>query len=96
MKTPEFNIEEILKRIDQQVRVISRYMKLGSNTQTEDIFFDNTEFQYLMNISKGLAQKWRDEGVIPYSQIGSKIYYKLTDINKLLESNYINNNSSKD
>jgi len=95
MKDLNFNAEEILKRIDQQVRVISKYMKLDSSLDENAIFFDNTEFQYLMNISKRTAQSWRDEGIISYSQIGNKIYYKLSDIKKLLEKNYINNNRVK-
>jgi DNA-binding MarR family transcriptional regulator len=95
MKDLNFNAEEILKRIDQQVRVISKYMKLDSSLDENAIFFDNTEFQYLMNISKRTAQSCRDEGIISYSQIGNKIYYKLSDIKKLLEKNYINNNRVK-
>ena len=41
-----------------------------------------------MNISKRTAQTWRDEGVVSFSQIGSKIYYRMSDVEKLLEKNY--------
>ena len=46
-----------------------------------------------MNISKRTAQTWRDEGLISYSQVGSKIYYRMSDVQKLLDSNY--NQASK-
>jgi uncharacterized membrane protein len=46
-----------------------------------------------MNISKRTAQTWRDEGIISYSQVGSKIYYRMSDVQKLLDSNY--NQASK-
>ncbi|WP_272973049.1 helix-turn-helix domain-containing protein, partial [Croceibacter atlanticus] len=49
---------------------------------------DNQEFLQLMNISKRTAQTWRDEGVISFSQIGSKIYYRMSDVQKLLDNNY--------
>lgn len=51
-------------------------------------FITNYEFIELMGISKRTAQTWRDEGVIAFSQIGSKIYYQMDDIKKLLETNY--------
>lgn len=54
----------------------------------EDQFLDNQEFMQLMNISKRTAQSWRDEGVISFSQIGSKIYYRMSDVRRLLDNNY--------
>lgn len=54
----------------------------------EDTFLDNQEFMQLMNISKRTSQTWRDEGIISFSQIGSKIYYRMSDVQKLLDNNY--------
>jgi uncharacterized membrane protein len=41
-----------------------------------------------MNISKRTAQTWRDEGIISFSQVGRKIYYRMSDVQRLLDSNY--------
>lgn len=54
----------------------------------EATFLDNQEFIQLMNISKRTCQSWRDSGVISYSQIGSKIYYRMSDVQELLDKNY--------
>lgn len=54
----------------------------------EETFLDNQEFIQLMNISKRTAQTWRDEGIVSFSQIGSKIYYKMKDVDVLLSKNY--------
>ena len=43
-------------------------------------FLDNQEFIQLMHISKRTAQYWRDSGLIPFSQIGNKLYYKMADV----------------
>ena len=48
-------------------------------------FVGNEEFMELMGISKRTAQCWRDEGIIAFSQVGSKIYYSMTDIAKLMQ-----------
>lgn len=51
-------------------------------------FMDNEEFLQLMGISKRTAQSWRDEGKISFSQVGNKIYYKMSDVDKLLAEYY--------
>ena len=80
--------EKMLKRLDQQVALIVSQMKLGSKLDPEDVFFDNQEFMSLMNISKRTAQEWRNKKIIEFSQVGNKIYYRLSDIQKLLNDNY--------
>jgi hypothetical protein len=42
----------------------------------------------LLKVCKRTAQTWRDEGKISFSQVGNKIYYKLTDVEKLMQENY--------
>lgn len=80
--------EKILRRLDEQVALIVTKLKIGSKTNPEDVFFDNQEFIKLMNISKRSAQEWRNKKIINYSQVGNKIYYRLSDIQNLLNDNY--------
>jgi len=63
--------------------------KLKKIQSLKDVFLDNQEFLQVMNISKRTAQNWRDSGIIAYSQIGAKIYYRVSDIEELLNKNYI-------
>ncbi len=51
-------------------------------------WLDNQEFMQLLKISKRTAQNYRDAGLISFSQIGSKIYYKLSDVEDLLKKHY--------
>lgn len=74
---------ELLKKIDEVKTSLDEKQK-----NPKDVFVDNQEFLQLMNISKRTAQTWRDEGVVSFSQIGSKIYYRMSDVEKLLEKNY--------
>ena len=43
----------------------------------------------LLFISSRTLQRWRSMRILPYSRIGNKIYYRLADIEKLLESRRI-------
>lgn len=59
-----------------------------NQSKPEDHFIDNQEFTQLMKISKRTSQTYRDEGFISFSQIGNKIYYRMSDVKKLLDDNY--------
>jgi hypothetical protein len=71
--------------IEQLNNIEQRLKKIQYNN---DVFLDNQEFLQVMNISKRTAQSWRDEGIISFSQVGSKIYYRFSDIEELLNKNY--------
>lgn len=88
MRNYEERIENILKRLDEQMTIVVANLKLNEKIDPDDVFFDNQEFMKLMNISKRTAQEWRNKKVIEFSQVGNKIYYRLSDIKKLLNDNY--------
>lgn len=84
-------MEAIILTKDQYTELANKLdeinLKLSSTTDKEK-FLDNQEFIQLMKISKRTAQTWRDEGKIAFSQVGSKIYYKLGDVEGLLQGHY--------
>lgn len=45
----------------------------------------SSEVRKLLGVSPGTLQNLRVNGTLPFSRIGSIIYYKLEDIQKLLE-----------
>ena len=80
--------ENLLKKIHEETTEIHSQLKAGVFQNPEDIFYNNQEFMKLMDISKRTAQDWRDKKIIGYFQIGNKIYYRLSDIQALLNENY--------
>ena len=44
---------------------------------------------YFILISKRTLQNYRDRGILPFAQIGRKIYYKATDLDEFLESHHV-------
>jgi len=42
-----------------------------------------------LKISPSTLQRLRDNGALPHSKLGRKIYYKQSDIEKILEDNYV-------
>jgi hypothetical protein len=75
--------ERLLAKID------SHYARFTNQIEfADDPIIENSRFMELMGISGKTAQSWRDKGIIGYSQIGSKIYYRLSDIRELLEKHH--------
>jgi len=86
-------MEAVILTKDQYSELLAKLeninAQLNSKADTKkETFLDNQEFLQLMKISKRTAQTWRDEGKISFSQVGSKIYYKLSDVEKLLQAHY--------
>lgn len=78
---------------DQYVEIMDKLENISDTitlrNDKSEIYLDNQEFLMKMKISKRTAQTWRDEGKVSFSQVGSKIYYKLSDIEELLEKHYV-------
>lgn len=76
--------ESILNELDSIKKSMSKITK----TKHEDVYLDNSDLLRVLKISKRTAQTWRDEGIISFSQIGSKIYYKTSDIEEMMKKHY--------
>lgn len=61
-------------------------------------WLDNQEVCLMMNISKRTLQTYKDKGLLPFSRLSRKNYYKHSDMQALLEAgqpyNIISNGST--
>lgn len=83
-KTCREPLDKVMERLTRLETILAQKQQ----SEPENVFFDNQEFIQIMNISKRTAQAWRDSGIIAYSQVGGKVYYRLTDIHSLLEKHH--------
>jgi hypothetical protein len=51
-------------------------------------WLDNQDVMQALHISPRTLQTLRTNGTLPYSRIGNKIYYRKSDILKILSDNY--------
>lgn len=63
---------------------------IGKNrlAKTMENWVDGEEVQKALKISKRTLQSYRDKGVLGYTQFGNKLFYKVSEIEKLLEEKY--------
>lgn len=61
---------------------------LANQSQSlSDTWLDNQDVTMQLHISLRTLQELRSKGVIPYTKLGNKIYYRRADIDSLLTSN---------
>lgn len=84
-------LREIEIKLDETIKRLNKIQKDVFKSK----FIDNSDFIRLMQISSGTAKNWRNKGIIPYSQIENKFYYKIIDIQDVLNKYYKNSNNVK-
>ncbi|GAB7256845.1 helix-turn-helix domain-containing protein [uncultured Polaribacter sp.] len=92
-------IIDLLLTMSQEIKDIKARIDLIKYQKAEklkDNWIDNQEVMQSLHISKRTLQTFRTNGTIPYSKIQGKFYYKVADIEQLLQDNYYNHNFRKD
>jgi hypothetical protein len=68
---------------------VSQVRNLCGNDRNNEKWLDNEAVCKLLQISKRTLQSYRDNGTIPFSQIGHKCYYKTSDIEQFINKQQI-------
>lgn len=63
-------------------------LKKQADTPLGEKWMGNEEVCQLLSVSKRTLQNYRDENLLPFSQINHKIYYRASDIERFLKKNY--------
>ncbi len=61
----------------------------------DDPILDTEDLMKLLKISRRSLQTWRDTGLIEFSQVNGKFYYRVSAINRMLEAHKINKDDIK-
>ena len=67
----------------------------NTHTQKVENWLDSQEVCLLLGFSKRTLQYYRSSGRLAYSKIGSKIYYKSSDIERIIADSETQNQSAK-
>ena len=61
-----------------------------SNEELNSQWIESAEARKLLGVSPKTWQHYRDTRIIPFIQVGRKIYVKRADLNKFMQDHYIN------
>lgn len=74
--------KELRELLEMTENAVQKYTPIFK----EEKWLDNQEVCLMMNITKRTLQTYKDKGLLPYSKFNRKNYYKLTDVQALLEA----------
>ncbi len=80
----ELITREDLKQFKNEMLTEMKHLLKPEQGQSKQ-WLKSAEVRKLLNISPGTLQNLRINGTLRYTKIGGMMYYKLEDINKLLE-----------
>ena len=81
----ELVTREDLRRLEDLLKEIKQLIQPGQSQPKK--WLKSNEVRKMLNISPGTLQNLRINGTLRFTKMGSIIYYKLEDINKVLEEN---------
>jgi len=81
----ELITKEDLRRLENLLNEIKQIVQPGQGQSKK--WLKSSEVRKMLNISPGTLQNLRINGTLRFTKMGSIIYYKLEDINKILEEN---------
>jgi hypothetical protein len=73
--------EQMKQRFDDFAKQVKSFCGSGQN---KEAWLTNKDVCGLLQISSRTLQSYRDNGTLPYSQIGRKCYYKVSDVEELI------------
>ena len=88
-KTPAL-VAEFGDSLDRLLDGIENFMKNSRPTLGGERFLTDREVSARLKVSRRTLQDYRNNGVVSYYQLGGKILYKESDIERMVKSGYRN------
>lgn len=87
MKQMNESIQKILRDIDSMSECMQQLRK-SQLEKFNEAWISGHDVIKTLNISLRTLQSLRDSGLLPFSRINGKFFYKVSDLEKLMEENY--------
>ena len=81
--------EDMFLTILSQLKSLSIQIDSLKSQKSQNGWLTTEEAANFLKVTPRTMQNYRDLGTISFSQVGCKIYYKLSDLESQLENNYV-------
>ena len=78
-------LPEELEVILDRLKKIETILKTEQQGTSADPIMGTEGVMKLLNVSRRTLQNWRDQGIIEFSSVNGKFYYRVSGINKMLD-----------
>lgn len=84
--------QEFLSKVESELQELKTILLEKSESERASEWIESVKIPKLLGITRKTWQTYRDKRMIPFSQVGSKIFVKKADLDKFLDSHYIDKN----
>ncbi len=84
---------KLILELSSSVKEMTALLLVMKHSRTElfrESWIDCEQALNMLRISRRTLRSLRDSGTLPFSRINGKFYYKVNDLEKLLNQNYTN------
>ena len=76
--------------VKTDLQELKELVRAKSDEELNSQWIESTQARQLLGVSQKTWQHYRDARIIPFTQVGRKIYVKRGDLNKFMQEHYIN------
>ena len=82
------DVERVVGNVEEKRKEARKLLEKRQPSAYSDELLTDKEVAYLLKVSRRTLQDYRNNGILPYTQVGGKILYRASDIEKTLMKGY--------
>ncbi|KAA6336614.1 hypothetical protein EZS27_012840 [termite gut metagenome] len=83
------SFEQWMEKLSKKLNEIGKDLKSLINTNevfdTDEKLLDNQDLSFMLKCSLRTLQRYRSNGILPFSKFGQKIYYRVSDVRSFVK-----------
>ena len=90
---------KLLLQITLEIKHIKESLKNFNKSRYDNLkeaWIDSLDVMNMLHVSRRTIRNLRNKGQLPYTRIGNKIYFKLSDVERILEFHHKSNLKNHD
>jgi hypothetical protein len=80
---------EFLQQVESDLQILKELMRTKNEEEINSQWIESVKVPKILGISRKTWQNYRDKRLIPFSQIGNKIYVKRADLEAFMNDHSI-------
>jgi hypothetical protein len=81
--------QSFIDNVEQKLETLEKILRDKNEQEINSQWIESVKIPKILGISQKTWQTYRDKRLIPFSQIGSKIFVKRADLEKFMDAHYI-------
>jgi len=84
----EAMVERLFNKLDEVDKKMVRLLNHDACLKGDELL-DNQDLIGILKVSHRTLQRYRSQGKLPYCNLNGKSFYRLTDVNKFIDDQFI-------